>query len=307
MTMQMEIDGRTIEISKPKKILFPGIGAAKADLASYFRDIAPLMVPLIEGHPLNLQRFPDGVDESGFFQQDTPEYFPDWIERASLQKREGGSVDHLLVRSGADLAFVANQGGVCLHMWQSRADVPENPTRLIFDLDPPAAGKKGFRELRFAARTVREILEKLGLEVFVMTTGSKGLHVVSPLDGGEGFDEVRDFARRVSKVLAERHPDRLTTEQRKNKRKGRLFLDVLRNSYGHTAVAPYSTRVNKDAPVATPLDWEELDRSNLTPDRYNLKNIFRRLGNKKDPWRHFRNKAAPVADAARRLEEMAGA
>src|SRR5690606_22163526 len=152
---------------------------------------------------------------------------------------------------------------ITFHVMLSRVDRPEHPDRLIFDLDPPADG--AFEEVRWAARTVRALLREVGLEAFVQTTGSKGMHVVVSLDGSADFDATRDFARGAAGVLAARHPDRLTTGVRRANRLGRLYLDVGRNTHGATAVSPYSVRALPGAPVATPLDWSEAGRADIGP------------------------------------------
>ena len=173
---------------------------------------------------------------------------------------------------------------------------------MIFDLDPP---DDGFELVRFAARTVRAVLEDIDITGFVMTTGSSGLHVTVPLNAGADFDSVRDFARRVATVAATRAPQRLTTEQRKDKRRGRLYLDIMRNAYGQTAVAPYSVRAKPEASVATPLEWAEVDDPKLGPRRYTVQNLFRRLAQKSDPWAGIERHARPLAAARARLKSRA--
>jgi bifunctional non-homologous end joining protein LigD len=148
------------------------------------------------------------------------------------------------------------------------------------------------------------LLDELGLTSFVMTTGSRGLHVVVPLDGGHGFDEVREFASNAAQLLAEKNPDRFTVHQRKGKRRGRLFIDYLRNSYAQTAVPPYAVRARQGAPVAVPLDWKEVSGSGLTPRKYTIKNIFRRLSSKKDPWSGMMRHAAGLKTARKKLDGL---
>ena len=153
---------------------------------------------------------------------------------------------------------------------------------MIFDLDPP---NDAFELVHTTALLIKEILEKIGLVSFVMTTGSRGLHVVVSLDGRADFDTVRSFSQDLSEVLSRQHPDSLTTEQRKDKRMGRLFLDTFRNGYAQTSVTPYAVRAKEVAPVATPLDWDELGDKNLTSRSYNINNIFDRINKKPDPWK----------------------
>lgn len=295
----IEVDGRTVTLSRPDKLLFPKSGITKADLADYYRRIAPHMLPFLQNRPLSMQRFPDGIAEEGFFQKGVSEHFPDWISRARLAK-EGGTVDYVVADDAATLVYLANQAAITLHVALSRLDRIRHPDRLVFDLDPP---DRNFRRICRAALLLRDFLADLGLSSFVKTTGSRGLHIEVPLDRSSDFDEARAFARRVGEKLSARYPGNLTIEQRKSKRGKRIFIDYLRNAYGQTTVAPYTVRAREGAPVATPLDWAELKKSALTARRYTVRNIFRRLAQKPDPWADFFAAPASLGEARRRLEK----
>ncbi|MGH8273959.1 MAG: non-homologous end-joining DNA ligase [Gammaproteobacteria bacterium] len=285
----MKVGGREIEISNLDKVLFPDAGITKGDLVDYYRRIAKTMLPHIENRPLTLHRFPDGIGAKGFYQQNASDYFPDWIVRATLPK-ENGKVEHCLCNNAATLVYLAGQACITPHSWLARAGRPDHPDRMIFDLDP---SDDNFDLVRFGARTIHEVLDDVGLANFVMTTGSRGLHVMVPLDASADFDAVRNFARRVAEIAAAWEPDRLTMEQRKNKRGKRLYLDIMRNAYGQTAVTPYAVRAKPGAPVSMPLEWSELD-GKLRPDKYRIENVFRRLARKKDPWRTMGRHAAAL-------------
>ncbi len=297
----MKIGEREVELSNEDKPLFPAAGISKGELVAYYRDIANAMVPHIKDRALTLQRYPDGIDSSGFVQQNASDYFPDWIPRERLGK--GTDTDHPIVREPASLAYLANKGTIEFHAWLSRIDRPSYPDRMVFDLDPPG---DDFAVVRFAARMLFELLTgELGLNCFVMTTGSSGLHVVVPLDRDSDFDSMREFAHTVANRVAGRAPQRLTTEQRINQRRGRLFLDTTRNAYGQTAISPYSVRAKPGAPVAAPLAWEEVDDSHLAPDRYHLKNIFRRLSQLRcEPWLNIARHACKLETRRERLENL---
>src|SRR5438876_6446841 len=185
------------------------------------------------------------------------------------------------------------------HVWLSRRDKLDCPDQLIFDLDPP--GTK-FALVRFAAKALRDFLDELGLCAFVKTTGSRGLHVIVALDRKQDFDTAREFAQDVARVLANRHPKRLTVEPRKNKRRGRLYLDTARNSYAQHAVAPYAVRAIEGARIATPLSWEEVNDSKVDAQRFTVKNIFQRLSRKSDPWKNLRRSMRSFKTARRRLD-----
>lgn len=281
-TETITLDGHSFELSNLDKTYFPKDGLHKKHLVNYYRRIAEVMLPYMQHRPLSMQRFPDGIDGEGFYQKEVPDYFPEWIERAMIPvESEGESQPQVVCNDAATLVYMANQGCITPHVWLSTTSKLQHPDRLIFDLDPPG---DGFDLVQAAARSLRAALEDFGLTPFVMTTGSRGLHVVAPLDGSTDFDTVRHFARTLAERLAEQEPDHFTTETRKAKREGRLFLDYLRNAYGQTAVVPYAVRPLTGAPVATPLEWEELDQPDLGAQSYTLANIFRRLGQKDDPW-----------------------
>lgn len=271
----------TVGVDKPDKPLFPDAGLTKAGLANYYARIAPVMLDHLRGRPLTLHRFPDGIDGVAFFQKDMPEHFPDWIARAIVDRKEGGEITHVLAQDADTLRFLVDQGAIVLHVWPSRYDRPRHPDRLIFDLDP---SDNNWSPVVMAARRLRKALSGDGLEPFVMTSGSSGLHVVAPLDRSAAFHSVRDYAKRVAARLADQRPRELTTEQRKCKRGQRIYLDVARNAYAQTAVAPYSVRAIPGAPVATPLAWHELSNPDLHPQRYGVANIFRRLAQRDCPW-----------------------
>lgn len=300
----MKIDGRTIDVSSPDKVFFPDAGITKGDLVDYYRRVAEVMLPHVEGRAVTLQRFPDGIGEDGFYQKETPEYFPEWIRRVEVEK-EGGTVNHLVVEEAATLAYLADQGCITPHVWTSRVDRLRVPDRMVFDFDPPGDDpEEAFEEVRWAARSTREVLRQLGLAAFVQTSGSRGLHIHVPLAGDLGFDAVRELARGVAEVLVRRHPERLTTAQRKAKRGERIFIDVLRNAYAQTAVAPYAVRARPGAPVATPLEWDELGRSGMSPVAYTVENLFRRLGQRSDPWDRMGDAAADPGEARTRLDAL---
>lgn len=283
--MTEKIDGRSLEITHPHKVYFPQDGLTKANLISYYRRIAEVMLPHVRQRPLSLQRFPEGIGAKGFYQKEAPDYFPDWIERVQIPvEAEDETQPQVVCNYAATLVYLVNQGCITPHAWLSQADNLNQPDRLIFDLDPPG---DDFDLVREAASILRDVLEEVGLTPFVMTTGSRGLHVVAPLDGRTDFDTVRAFARYLAEQLAAQQPEKFTTEVCKEKRNGRLFLDYLRNAYAQTAVAPYAVRPLPGAPVATPLDWDELNRPDLHSQSYTVNNIFQRLGQKADPWREI--------------------
>lgn len=286
-----------ISISNEEKVLFPDAEITKGEFVEYYRRVAPVMLPHIDGRPLSMMRFPDGPDGETFFQKDAPEYFPDWIPREVVESEGHDAISYAIADSPDALVYLANLVPV-LHTWTSRRDRLFYPDRLIFDLDPPEGAE--FALVIEAARTIRSLLEEIGLSAFVMTTGSRGLHVVAPLQPEVEVDRVAQFAQALASTVAQADPERLTVEHRKAKRRGRLLIDPWRNSRSQTSVAPYSVRAKPGAPVAAPLDWEELEDPEIGPRRWHIRNILDRLADRGDPWaeidRHARS-LAEVMDA----------
>jgi len=272
------------EASKQEKVMFPDASITKGEIIDYYDKISDYMLPHIRQRPLTMQRFPDGIEDKGFYEKRLPDHFPDWIDRVTVATdTRHGTQEQVLANKRASLAYLANQVCITPHVWLSRADAPDKPDRMIFDLDPPD-DNGSFEPVRDAANKLHALCKELGVAAFVKTTGSRGVHVVIPLQARHGFDDVRDAARALAERLANRHPDKLTTQVRKNKREGRLFLDTARNAYGQTVVAPYATRALPDAPVATPLSWQELNDPKTHTRRFTFANIFRRLGQVGDRW-----------------------
>ena len=297
---RVRVGRRSLDLSHDDKLLFGAGGPTKGELVEYYHRVAEVMLPHLADRPLALQRFPDGIEEDGFFQKAVPDSFPEWVDRARVDTAKGAQT--LVVCSDvATLVFLADQAAITLHGWLSRRDKLRHPDRLVFDLDPPG---DDFESVRAAARYVHELLDELGLVAYVQTTGSRGLHVVVPLDRSATYDDARDFARDVADLLVGRHPQELTTEQRKAKRRSRLYLDVMRNAYGQTAVAPYSVRPKSGAPVATPLEWDELGSRDLGPRAYTIQNLFRRLAQRGDPWKGFGRRAHALREPRARLDRL---
>jgi bifunctional non-homologous end joining protein LigD len=310
-----------VDVARADKVLFPAYdghpAVTKADLAAYYRDIAPWMLPELRDRPLMMEIHPDGIDGPRFMRKNVPEHFPDWVRRAEVDK-EGGTVTHVLAADADTLVYLAGQGCVTLHRWLARADMPRRPDRLVFDLDPAekpptqqsakASGERsaddsGFGPVRKAAVRLGELLDELRLPWVPMTSGSSGLHLVVPLDRRADADDVRDFARETADTLAARYPDELTTEPRKADRGDRLYLDVMRNSYAQTAVAPYSVRPLPGAPVAVPVSRDALDDPALTARRWTLADAVDQA--RTDPWAGLLpDRGRSLGPALRRLHAL---
>jgi bifunctional non-homologous end joining protein LigD len=295
-----ELGDRTIEITHPERVLFPADGITKADLAAYHHVVAPVLVPHLADRPLMLQRFPSGIDKDGFYQKDAGKTLPKWI-RTVRARKEGGTVNHPIVDDEAALLALSNLGTVSFHRWGARADELERPDVLIIDLDP---SRDDIAAVVQAARWTRELLDELDLAAYVQVTGSRGLHVVTPLDRAASTEDVGSFADGLAIVLAARHPDELTHQFSKASRGDRLYLDTARNGYAQTAVAPYSVRPRNGAPVATPVEWDELDDPDLRADRWTIATLPDRLAARTDPWADMARHARSLPSRKEKLARL---
>ena len=278
-------------------MLFPRDGITKGDIIGYYARIAPAMVAHLKQRRLTMQRWPKGIDGPAVFQKNMPEHFPEWIDRVTVPKK-GGTVTHAVCNNAAALVYLANQNCLTPHVGLARIDRMEYPDQLIFDLDPPG---DDFEIVRSVASTVRELLESLGLAVFVKTTGSRGLHLVVPLKRTDDFGRVHSFANRVAAEIVRRRPADVTTEFMKADRGGRLFLDTNRNASAQTAVPAYAVRAVDGAPVAMPIAWDELYDPSLTARTWTIHNAPERVAAGTDAWRGMARHARSLDGAAGRL------
>jgi bifunctional non-homologous end joining protein LigD len=289
-----------VEVTHPDRVLFPDDGITKRDLVDYYCEVADTMLPHLKDRPLNVQRFPRGIDQKGFLQQDFADSAPEWVSRVEVAK-EGGTVVHPLAERPEALGWLANQNCLTLHIWQSRKGRLDKPDRLVFDLDP---SDSDFAVVRQTARAVAEVLDDLGLVCYLQTTGSRGLHVVAPLRADADFDTARQFARDVAEVVVADDPAHRTLEVRKGKRDSRVYLDVMRNAYAQTAVAPYSVRPRRGAPVATPLEWDELASRGMRADRFTIRDIPKLLSGQPDPWADMYRRSRSLNGPIKRLAKL---
>ena len=269
-----------MEITHGDKVLYPKDQITKMDVINYYKAVSKRMLPHLKDRPLTLQSFPHGIHKEGFIQKHASQHYPKWVTTTQIKTKDKGTIPMVLCNTQKMLLFLANQNCITPHIWLSKKDKPDMPDRMIFDLDPP---KGNFTLAIEGANALRKVLEEsLKFKTYLMTTGSQGLHIVIPIKRCHSFDEVRTFARDVATLIAEENPKQFTTQVRKSGRRGRLFIDYLRNAYGQTSVAPYSMRALDGAPIATPLSWTELKPS-LSSQSFHLKNIKKRL-TAVDPW-----------------------
>jgi bifunctional non-homologous end joining protein LigD len=267
-------------ITHPEKVLFPDDGITKGELAAYYEAIAPVMLPHIRSRPVTMERYPAGIGHKGFMQKDVSKGFPEWLERVEVPKK-GGTVHHPIVRDTRSLLWLANQNSITPHVWTSRAPNLYNPDICVFDLDPSVDDQD---MLRAAALGLRSLLDELDLPAWVKTSGSKGFHIVVPLDGKADMGEVARFAHGVGTLLVKRDPQNLTQEFMKADRGRRILVDTGRNGYSATFAATYAVRPKLGAPVSAPCTWEELASGKVGPQTFTLRTMARRIADVGDLW-----------------------
>ncbi len=267
-----------VRVTHPDKILFADQGITKRDLIAHYVKVADHMLPHIANRPISLVRCPDGEGGECFFQKHASKGFPDEFRAVPISE-SAGKRDYLYIEDLQGLVAAVQMGALELHLWGAHADKVEQPDRMVFDFDPDEA--VDFAMVKRAATDMHKRLKALGLESFPMATGGKGIHVVVPLARGHLWDQHREFAEAMARLMAEEEPDRFVATMSKAKRKGKIFVDYLRNSRGATAIAPYSARARKGAPFAVPLSWQSLGKlKNAHP--FSIGEIPRG-----DPWRGY--------------------
>jgi bifunctional non-homologous end joining protein LigD len=285
-------------ITHPDKILFPQDGITKGDLAAYYEMVAPVMLPHLCGRPITMERYHRGISEKGFFQKDVAKGFPKWLQRVEVPKKDG-TVHHPVACDTRSLLWLANQNSIALHVWTSRAPNLYHPDVCVFDLDPIQEQPE---VLRAGALSLRDLLGAAGLESWVKTSGSKGYHIVVPVDGEEDFGGVSRFAHAIASRLVARDPEHFTLEFSKADRAGRILIDTGRNGYSATFAAAYSVRAKPGAPVSAPCTWREIESGQVHPAKFTLKTMKRRISARGDLWADMLGRNQSLRSASKKLE-----
>jgi bifunctional non-homologous end joining protein LigD len=289
-------------ISHPEKVLFPDDGITKGELAEYYEAIAPVMLPHILRRPVTMERFHRGIGEEGFFQKSVVKGFPEWLERVEVPKH-GGTVHHPLVTDARSLLWMANQNCITLHVWATRAPDLFHPDICVFDLDPAEDDEP--ERLRAAVLNLRNMLRELGLTSFVKTTGSKGFHIVVPLDGNTDTGNVAAFAHAVGTLLVIRDPKNLTQEFHKVDRGRRILIDTGRNGYSATFATAYAVRPKRAAPVSAPCTWEEVESGKVKPQSFTIRTMPERMEAVGDLWADMK-KGKSLKRPIEKLKKLVG-
>ncbi|MEO8740347.1 MAG: DNA ligase D [Casimicrobiaceae bacterium] len=281
-----------VSLSNPDKILYPEAKFTKRDLALYYERIAPWLLPHLEDRPLTLMRCPNGWEKSCFYQKNADASVVSSIDRVAITNSDGSQSQYMMANSLTAVVALVQMGTLELHPWGSRAAHLERPDQLTFDLDPDDA--VAWEDVKQAALLVQTLLENIGLQAFLKTTGGKGLHVVTPIEPSVAWADAKGFTKAVAEFLERTFPDRFTSKLLKVSRHGKIFIDYLRNAEGATAVAAYSTRARAHCPVSTPVAWRELSRD-IRFAHFNIVNVSKRLAKlKEDPWTGFAEAARPI-------------
>ena len=287
-------------ITHPEKVLFPDDGITKGELAQYYEAIAPAMLPHLRGRPLTMERYPAGIGQQGFWQKDVSKGFPAWLKRVTVSKK-AGVVHHPVVTDLKSLLWVTNQNTITHHVWTSRAPRVNFPDVSVFDLDPST---DDLNAVRRAALELRDLLHELGLPSWIKTSGSKGFHIVVPLDGKTTMGVAARFADAVGELFVSRAPDRLTREFSKADRAGRIYVDTGRNGYSATFAAAYTVRARRGAPVSAPCTWAELERGDVDPGTFTLRSMPDRVARVGDLWADLKRRGRSLARPIARLRRM---
>ncbi len=285
-------------ITHPDKVLFPDDGITKGEVAAYYESVAAVMVPHLRGRPVTMERYPAGIHRPGFIQKDVSKGFPEWLSRVEVPKKDG-TVRHALINDTRSLLWMANQNCVTPHVWTAREPELQRPDLCVIDLDPSRDDR---RELSAAALAVRDLLAELGLTSWVKTSGSKGFHIVTPLDGQAELEQVWRFARGLGALLVKRDPTHLTQEFIKADRGARILIDTGRNGFGATFAAAYAVRAKPGAPVSAPCTWEEVESGAVAPQSFTLRNLSQRLAQVGDLWLDLAERGQSLALPLARLE-----
>jgi bifunctional non-homologous end joining protein LigD len=285
-----------VKITHPDRVVYAADGITKLMVAEYYERVAPRLLPYVAGRPLSIVRCPEGTDAPCFFQKHVGEHAIPGVEVAMIDDSTGRN-PYIVANTTRALVGLAQMHALELHVWGAKVARIERPDTLIFDLDPDP-GLPWTMVVAGAKRT-RSLLAELGLVALVKTTGGKGVHVVVPLQRRHSWDEVKDFAQGVAAHLAQAWPDQFTATLSKVRRRGKIFVDYLRNTRGATAVAPYSLRARPVATVATPLAWDELS-AQAPPTAWTLATVLERIARRRDPWADYERHRQRLTAAMRR-------
>jgi DNA ligase D len=291
------------ELTHLDKIYWPDDQITKGDLLEYYSKIAPYILPYLKNRPLSLRRQPNGIDEPGFFQKDAGDHVPDWIKTVEIHAESTGKmVNYFVCNDLESLLYIANLGCIEMNPWNSTVNKLDNPDYIVMDIDP--SDKNTFDEVIEVALVIKDIIDQTGMIGYCKTSGSSGLHIYIPFNKKYTYDESRDFAEIMASMVTEKLPGLTTLERSLSKRKkNQIYVDYLQNRIGQTLASAYSVRPKPGATVSAPLEWDEV-KPGLTPQDFNIKNIFKRLEEKGDLFKGVLGKGVDMHKALQKMESL---
>jgi bifunctional non-homologous end joining protein LigD len=300
----VKIGDAVVSLTHLDKLYWPEDGYTKGDLIRYYYEVSKYILPYLKDRPLIMKRYPDGINGPSFHQHDVNEA-PEFVRTARLAVEEGHEVDYIVGDNAATLLYMANLGAIERHPWHSRVRNLDCPDWLVFDLDPGEG--IAFETICELALGVREVLERLGLDSYAKTSGSRGMHVYVPIKPRYTYDAVADFAERAATLAASEHSAIATVERSLKKRKrGQIYLDHMQNARGKSVVAPYSVRPRRGATVSAPLDWREVESAAITVQDFHIGNMGRRISRKGDLFKPVLGDRQSLDEAIEKLHSLTG-
>ena len=294
----LEVDGRELRLSNLNKVFWPDEGYTKGDLIAYYFNVAHLMLPHLSGRPLTMKRMPDGIDGPFFYEKSAPSHVPDWIGRCKVLSDDAktGVIDYMTIEDAAGLLFIANLGCIEFHPLHSRCEDVEHPDYCFFDLDP--FPPYTYEDVLTVARHIKALLDQLGLPGFPKTSGATGLQIFVPIERGRyTYDQVRELVGRCGRLILQADPDRVTMAWKIADRTGKTFIDHNMNRSGANIAAAYSLRPELQAPVSTPLTWDEVAAGGFEPQDFRIDNVWERFDRVGDLFAGMRTEAADLTSA----------
>ncbi len=276
----MIIDGQPIQISNPEKVLFPRSEITKGEYVAYYERVSPYMLEHIRNRPLSMERFPDGIEGERFYQKEVPDYFPGYVDRVDVGEENDKPKFYASAENRASIVYLANLVTIP-HIWMSRKEDLRKPDRMVWDLDPMGLS---FEKVKVAGKLLRYLLGEIGVMPYPMVTGSRGLHVVAFVRPVHDVETIFAFTKKVAQLITRKLPQLFTVTYTKSKRGKKIYIDYHRNVYAQTGVAPYAVRPIEGAPIAMPIDWDDLEDDALKATSFTIRNAFDRLDSAGDAW-----------------------
>jgi bifunctional non-homologous end joining protein LigD len=282
------------------KVFWKQEGITKGELIHYYRDMSSYILPFLKDKPLSMRRQPNGIDDPGFFQKDVGDaHLPSWIQTKPLYSESNSKdINFIIANDEATLLYVVNLGSIEINPWLSPYQTPDNPDFVVIDIDPHDVP---FSQTIEAALVTKAVFDEMGLDVYIKTSGSKGLHIYCYLGGQYDYDFVKMFAEYVAHLVHSQLPATTSIERSPAKRPNKIYIDFLQNRRGQTIAAPYSVRPKPGATVSTPIYWDEVNK-NLKLSDYTMDTVRERVKSIEDPWKNLKSKKADLKKALEKLQ-----